>query len=140
MRHVLLGAETYSHGVDTARPTRSLVAADALAIVLFAAIGQLSHHGGVSVEGFARDALPILAGWFVAAAVFGAYRRPSPRAFVLTWLVGVTAGVALRALVLGRAVNGHEAAFLLVALVFSLLLIVGCRTLAARLRAKNSAF
>lgn len=137
---MFLGAETYSHGVQTLRTTRRLVAADAIAIVLFAAIGQLSHHGGVSASGFARDALPIMAGWFVAAAVFGAYRNPSRRAFVLTWLVGVTAGVALRALVLGRTANGHEAAFLLVSLVFTLLLILSCRAFAARRPAKNSAF
>lgn len=137
---MFLGAETYSHGVQTLRTTRRLVAADAIAIVVFAAIGQLSHHGGVSASGFARDALPIMAGWFVAAAVFGAYRNPSRRAFVLTWLVGVTAGVALRALVLGRTANGHEAAFLLVSLVFTLLLILSCRAFAARRPAKNSAF
>lgn len=137
---MFLGAETYSHGVQTLRTTRRLVAADAIAIVLFAAIGQLSHHGGVSASGFARDALPIMAGWFVAAAVFGAYRNPSRRAFALTWLVGVTAGVALRALVLGRTANGHEAAFLLVSLVFTLLLILSCRAFAARRPAKNSAF
>ena len=109
-----------------------LAAADAIAIVLFAAIGQLSHHGGVSAAGFAQDSLPILAGWFAAAAAFGAYRRPGRRAFVLTWLVGVTAGVALRALVLGRAANGREASFLGVALVFTLLLVLGCRLILAR--------
>lgn len=108
------------------------MAADAAAIVLFAAIGQLSHHGGVSLAGFARDALPILAGWFVAATAFGLYTRNGRRAFVLTWLVGVTAGVAARALVLGRAVNGHEAAFLVTSLVFTLLLVLGCRALAIR--------
>lgn len=102
-----------------------------MAIVVFAAIGQLSHHGGVSAAGFARDALPILAGWFAAAAVFGAYRTPTKRAFLLTWLCGVTAGVALRALVLGR-LNAHELAFLIVALVFTLLLVLACRALLSR--------
>ncbi|HEX6457531.1 MAG TPA: DUF3054 domain-containing protein [Thermoleophilaceae bacterium] len=109
-----------------------LAAADAIAIVLFAAIGQLSHHGGVSLAGFAHDALPILAGWFAAAAVFGAYRPPGKRAFLLTWLCGVTAGVALRALVLGRSINGHQLAFLIVALGFTLLLVLGCRALISR--------
>lgn len=119
---------------------RRLAAADATAIVIFAAIGQLSHHGGVSVAGFARDALPILAGWFVAAAAFGLYKRVSRRAFVLTWLVGVTAGVAVRALVLGRSLNGHEAAFLVTSLVFTLLLVLACRALAIwRLRRRATA-
>jgi hypothetical protein len=106
-----------------------LAVADALAIVAFAAIGQLSHHGGVSIAGFARDALPLLAGWFGAALVFGAYRSAAPRAFLLTWLVGITAGVGIRAAVLGRALNGHEAAFLVTSLIFTLLLILGCRAL-----------
>jgi DUF3054 family protein len=111
------------------RTSRRLAAADAAAIVIFAAIGQLSHHGGVSLAGFARDALPILAGWFLAAAAFGLYKRNSRRAFMLTWLVGVTAGVAVRAVVLGRTLNGHEAAFLVTSLVFTLLLVLACRAL-----------
>ena len=111
------------------RTGRRLAAADAAAIVVFAAIGQLSHHGGVSAAGFARDALPILTGWFATGAVFRVYARRDACAFVLTWLVGVTAGVALRALVLGRPANGHEAAFLVTSLVFTLLLIGACRAL-----------
>jgi DUF3054 family protein len=103
---------------------------DATAIVLFGAIGQLSHHGGVSLAGFAHDALPILGGWFAAAVAFGLYARGGRRAFVLTWLAGVTAGVAVRALVLGRPANGREAAFLVTSLVFTLLLVLGCRALA----------
>lgn len=106
-----------------------LAVADALAIVSFAAIGQLSHDGGVSAAGFARDALPLLAGWFGAALVFGAYRSAAPRAFVLTWLVGIGAGVAIRAAVLGRTVNGHQAAFLVTSLIFTLLLILAFRSL-----------
>ena len=121
----------YSGAVLRLRASRRFAAADAAAILVFAAIGQLSHHGGVSAAGFARDALPILAGWFAAGAVFGVYARPGRRAFVLTWFVGVTAGVALRALVLGRPANGHEAAFLVTSLVFTLLLIGAGRALAA---------
>ena len=118
--------------MHAAARVRQLALADVAAIILFAAIGQLSHHGGVSAAGFARDALPILAGWLAAAAAFGAYRRPGWRTLALTWLVGVTAGVALRALILGRPANGHEAAFLVTSLVFTLLLVLGCRLLLAR--------
>lgn len=106
-----------------------LAASDALAIVAFAAIGQLSHDGGVSAAGFARDALPILGGWFAAAAAFAAYRRPDGRAFVLTWVVGVSGGVAIRAAVLGKRLDGHQAAFLLTSLVFTLLLVLAFRAL-----------
>ena len=119
-------------GVGRLGKTRRLVAADTTAILAFAAIGQLSHHKGVSAAGFARDALPILAGWFVAAGVFGAYRTPDRRNFALTWLVGVTSGVAVRARVLGRQIDGREGAFLVTSLAFTLLLVLGCRLVLAR--------
>jgi hypothetical protein len=79
-------------------------------IVLFATIGQLSHHGYVSATGYAEDALPFLVCWFAAYRVFRGR-------FVPTWLVGVTAGVALRAIVLSHY-RWNELAFWLVALVF----------------------
>jgi hypothetical protein len=90
--------------------TRRYAAADALAIVVFATIGQLSHHGRVSAHGFADDALPLLAGWFAASAVFRGRFFP-------TWLAGVSAGVLLRAALLGHW-YAKELAFWVVALVF----------------------
>jgi Protein of unknown function (DUF3054) len=114
--------------------SRRLAISDGLAIVVFAAIGQLSHHGGVSIAGFGHDALPVLAGWFGAAMVFGTYREPALRPFVLTWLVGVTAGVAIRAVLLGRHLGGRELAFLVTSLVFILLFTVAGRGLLARAR------
>ncbi|MGH3003237.1 MAG: DUF3054 domain-containing protein [Gaiellaceae bacterium] len=69
--------------------------ADAVAIVVFATIGQLSHEGHVSAHGYARDALTLLAGWFIAFAVFRGRLVP-------TWLAGVVLGVAIRMVVLGH--------------------------------------
>ncbi len=80
-----------------------------VAIVLFATIGQLSHHGGVSVGGYAADTLPFLAGW-----LFFAWRS---RRFLPTWLGGVTWGVVVRAVVLSHY-RWSELSFLAVALVF----------------------
>jgi hypothetical protein len=82
---------------------------DALAILVFVTIGQLSHHGGVSATGYAEDALPFLACWFAASAAF--HGR-----FLPTWLVGVSAGVLLRAAILSHW-YAKELAFLLVSLV-----------------------
>jgi hypothetical protein len=45
-----------------------------------------------------------------------------------TWAVGITAGVLVRALILGRALDGKEAKFLLVSLVFTLVFIAALRT------------
>jgi Protein of unknown function (DUF3054) len=90
--------------------TRRYVVADGLAIVVFATIGQLSHHGHVSVGGYADDTLPLLACWFAASIYFGGR-------FVQTWFVGVSAGVLLRAAILGHW-YAKELAFWAVALVF----------------------
>jgi Protein of unknown function (DUF3054) len=113
--------------VTPARPARVLALVDAAALILFSVVGLLSHDGGVSAAGLARDALPLLAGWFAAALVFRTYRRPSLRTLLLTWAVGIPIGVALRALVLGRAFDGREAAFLGVALTFTLVFVLALR-------------
>jgi hypothetical protein len=86
-----------------------LALAGVVAILLFATIGQLSHDGGVSAGGYAADALPLLGAWLAVAWRAGR--------FLPTWLVGVTAGVAIRMVVLSHY-RGNELAFLAVALVF----------------------
>jgi hypothetical protein len=93
-----------------ARRPPAKTSSDAFAILLFATIGQLSHHGHLSATGYAEDALPFLVTWFAA------YRAFRGR-FVPTWLVGVTAGVALRAAILSHY-RWNELAFWLVALAF----------------------
>lgn len=87
-----------------------LAVAGTIAIVLFATIGQLSHDGGLSLGDYAADVLPLLACWLAAAWW--------TRRFVPTWLLGVTAGVVLRMLILGHE-RWSELAFWLVALVFN---------------------
>jgi len=112
---------------------RLAVACDAAAIVAFAVVGLLSHHGDVSGRGLARDALPLLGGWFAAALLFRLYARPAPWRLAATWLVGITCGVALRAAILGHTHAGKEAAFLGVALAFTLLFVLAARAATAAL-------
>lgn len=116
----------------TSPAVRPIVIADVVAFVLFATLGQLSHDGGVSAAGYARDALPLMAGWFGAALVFRTYSRPGRRVFLQTWATGVTAGVLLRALVLGRHLGGDQLAFLITSLLFTLVLLAACRAAVAR--------
>jgi len=104
------------------------IAADAVAIVVFAIVGLVSH--GASATHFVRDALPLLGGWFAAALVTRLYVHPTIPRLLATWAVGITAGVLVRALLLGRALNGHEAAFLAVSLVFTLAFVAALRTAA----------
>jgi hypothetical protein len=107
------------------------VAADVAAIVVFAVIGNLSHHGGVTAGGLARDILPLLGGWLGAGLLFGVYRAPSLTRLAATWLVGITAGVVIRAAVIRHTNVGKEAAFLAVALVFTGLFALAARALTA---------
>jgi Protein of unknown function (DUF3054) len=96
--------------------SRTLAAADAAAILAFVTIGLVSHHKGLGAAGYARDALPLLGGWFGAALPFRLYSARSTGRLAATWLAGVTAGVLVRALALGRSLDGKEAAFYAVAL------------------------
>ena len=114
-----------------ALPRRLAIAADAAAIVLFAIVGMLSHDAAASA--FARDALPLLGGWFAAALVTRLYVQPSLPRLLVTWIVGITAGVLVRALILGRDLDGHQAAFLATSLVFTLLFVVALRAATAAL-------
>jgi hypothetical protein len=106
---------------------RTAVASDMLALVAFVTVGLINHHGGVSATGYARDILPIAGCWLFAAGAFDLYKRPRRRALLATWLVGVTGGVLIRALILWQ-VDGKDAMFLAVALCFSLLFVVTSRT------------
>ena len=84
-----------------------LSVAGTVAVVVFATVGQLSHEGGVSAGGYAADVLPLAGCWLAAAWWTGR--------FVPTWLVGVTAGVGLRMVILGHY-RWRELTFLAVAL------------------------
>ena len=110
--------------------TRLLAAADALGILTFATVGLLSHDGALSLSGYARDALPVLVGWFAAAAAFGAYRRPSRRNLLLTWIVGVPFGILIRGIALGRSPDSDQAVFLAITLAFTLLFVLCWRAAA----------
>ena len=111
---------------------RLAAASDGAAIVVFAVVGLVSH--GASVGAFAHDALPLLLGWFAVALAVQLYVRPSVGRFLVTWIVGITAGVLVRALILGRHLNGKQAAFLATSLVFTLLFVLALRAATALLR------
>ncbi len=97
------------------------ITADLIAIVIFATIGLLAHGKDIGVSGYSRDVLTIGGSWLVVARSTGLYRSPTLRRYLTTWIVGVTAGVAVRAIVLGRAINGKELSFLIVALISTLI-------------------
>jgi hypothetical protein len=91
--------------------------------VVFVVVGVLTH--GASAGAFARDLLCILGGWFAAAAVLRLYRRGTWWRLGATWLVGISAGVLVRA-----AIVGHVAYdFWGVALAFTALFVLVARGL-----------
>jgi peptidoglycan/LPS O-acetylase OafA/YrhL len=111
------------------RHARLLAAGDVSALLAFAVLGLLSHDGEVTVAGLARDFVPVAAGFGAAAALFPTYRRPGLRTLLPAWAVGVTAGVVVRGLALGREPSGSQLAFLAVTLVVTLVLLLAWRGL-----------
>jgi DUF3054 family protein len=73
---------------------------DAVALLVFVLVGVLTHDA--SVGAFFRDAACILGGWFAVASATRLYVRGGWRRLVVTWLVGVSAGVLVRAAVVGH--------------------------------------
>jgi hypothetical protein len=118
-------------------PHRTAVAADLLALAAFVTIGLINHHGGLSATGYARDLLPIGGCWLLAAGAFDLYKRPRPSALLATWLVGVPAGIGVRALILFR-LDANDGVFLAVALAFSLLFVLSFRAAAAALSHRST--
>jgi hypothetical protein len=124
--------------VLTRLPARLAALSDAAAILLFVTIGLLSHHGGLSLRGYARDALPFLGCWFAASVGARLYSRPSLPRLAVTWAIGVPAAVLVRALVLGRTLGGKEAAFLTVSLVTIGVLVAVFRAVLTPLAARRA--
>jgi hypothetical protein len=126
------GESATMNAVSSSTRTGVLIAGDAVALLLFAVIGLLSHDRGIGIHGLVRDAVPVLGGWFVAAALLGTYRRRSWRVFLETWAGGITGGTIVRGIVLHRHVfGGRYLTFIVVTLVVSLLLLLTWRALAA---------
>ena len=102
------------------RPRLHPAAVDAAALVVFVVVGVLTH--GASAGAFGRDLLCILGGWFVAAAVVRLYARGGRWRLAVTWLAGISAGVLVRAAIVGHlafdfwgVALGFTALFVLVA-------------------------
>ena len=94
---------------------------DAAALLVFVVVGVVTHDA--SATAFIRDLLCILGGWFAAAIVLRLYVRGGRWRLAATWLVGVSAGVLVRA-----AIVGHLAVdFWGVALAFTVLFVLVAR-------------
>jgi uncharacterized membrane protein HdeD (DUF308 family) len=106
---------------------QALALADTVAIVAFTIVGILSHRGSLPLSAVAEDTLPLLAGWFAAAAAFQPYARRTRRSLLLTWIVGIPLGVLVRAAVLGRLDEPRQLAFLATTLILSIVFVTAAR-------------
>ncbi|QCR20596.1 DUF3054 domain-containing protein [Agrococcus sp. SGAir0287] len=120
------------------RARRVAIAAtiDLVAVVLFAAVGRASH-GSSTLVGVVTTAAPFVSALAVAWLASLAWRRPvAPvRAGVPIWIVTVAGGMLGRVL-LGE---GTATAFVVVATLTLLLLLVGWRLVARLVRPRRRA-
>ncbi|MFQ3630844.1 DUF3054 domain-containing protein [Roseiflexus sp.] len=101
--------EQSHQALSSRRRTAILVMGDAVALLIFAAIGRASHGeeaGLTALAQVAETAAPFMIGWFAVAPLFGAYRAHVTGAplrmlasTALTWLIAWPVGLGLRALI-----------------------------------------
>ena len=111
------------------RSARLSVVLDCCCVLIFVMIGRASHTKGETLGGVASTAWPFLAGLAIGWVAVRAWRRPQALvpAGVGAWLGTVGAGMVLR-VVSGQ---GTAAAFIVVALAFLGLFMLGWRLCAA---------
>ncbi len=110
------------------RSARLAVVLDIVCVLIFVIIGRASHTKGESLAGIASTAWPFLAGLGIGWLAARGWRRPlaiRPEGLVI-WLCTVALGMVFR-VVSGQ---GTAAAFIVVALVFLALFLLGWRLLA----------
>ena len=119
------------------RAARVAAVLDVCLVVIFVVIGRASHVKGESFAGIASTSWPFLCGLAVGWAASRAWRRPlAPYpAGVAAWLGTVALGMILR-VVSGQ---GTAVAFIIVALVFLGLFLVGWRVLGRLVSARTPA-
>jgi ABC-type multidrug transport system permease subunit len=119
MRKLLLGG----------RGTFWYALADTAALIAFVLIGISGHRAG-TMEGFLRNAVPLLGAWFLVAWLAHTYRRPGWRSLLRTWIVAVPVGLLIRTLIVGSPNGVRILVFIAVGLAFSLVFLVIGRLLA----------
>jgi hypothetical protein len=115
-----------------------LAGGDLLALLVFALVGLASHDEGLTTTGLARTWLPIAGCYTLAALVVRAWTRPGIWRTACAWLLGVAGGVLVRALLLGRPLDGDQLQLLAVALAVTLVLLLAWRTAESLVRRRRA--
>lgn len=106
---------------------------DACFVLAFVVIGRANHHAGGGLAGLASTAWPFLAGLAAGEIATRSWRSPAAVAptGVGVWLCTVAGGMILRVV----AGQGTALAFIVVALAFLGLFLLGWRLVVARIPA-----
>lgn len=84
------------------RVTRWLPWGDAASLILFTVLGLRFHNIALTAYGVLQTALPLVGAWMVFARVLNMYGRSGVWRFVVTWILAVPAGLAVRQVWLQR--------------------------------------
>ena len=110
--------------------------ADLLVLVVFVLVGRRSHDEGSGIAGFLRVWWPFAVGLVVATVASGTWRAPLEwRRAIVTWLLTVALGMALRIAVQGR---DFKPTFVIVTTVFVGAGMLGWRGVVRRVRVRPS--
>lgn len=111
---------------------------DVCCVLLFVAIGRSSHEEAGGLAGMATTAWPFLAGLAAGWALLRVWRRPGPFALfpagIGVWAVTVAVGMVLRV----ASGQGTAFSFIVVALTFLGLALLGWRLVARVLNSMRS--
>ena len=105
------------------------VFADTAALIVFVIVG-ISGHRASTLDGFLRNAVPLLGAWFLVAWLAHTYRRPGWRSLLRNWVVAVPIGLIIRTLIVGSPKGVQILVFIAVGLAFTGLFLVLGRLLA----------
>ena len=93
--------------------------ADAASLIVFVLVGITGHRTG-TVDGFLRNAVPLLGVWFLVAWLGRTYRRPGWRSLLRNWIVAVPVGLLARTLIVGSPKGARILVLIGVGLAFTL--------------------
>ena len=119
------------------KPRATLIGGDAAVISLFVLLGLCSHEG-VSLAGWARNAVPLTAAWLVIGGALGVFRPEVASSLTTTlqrtalaWPLAAVVGLGARYFVLG---HGLAVSFVVVTLLTNLVMLLVWRTAYAATR------
>ena len=117
---------------------RAFVISDAMALVVFVAIGTANHGDALTPLEITATAAPLLVSWFAVAMLTGLYREDRWRPLVITWLVAVPVAALLRSVLRAGPWDERLPVFAAVALAFTaLFVLVGRGAVLAWRRARD---